>query len=134
MKKIILAFTAILITLASFSQEGESKNSGGLRRGGGGNPRMKEALKQRLITDLKLSPEQADSVSVIQFNHQKNARDLKQNTELSEDDKKNKMKDLIIERNAKLKGILNDEQIKKLQEMMEEMKNRRQENGEGKKD
>ncbi len=134
MKKFILALTAILFTIVSFSQENESKNSGGLRRGGGGNPRMKEALKQRLITDLKLSPEQADSVSVIQFNHQKSAREIKQNTELSEDDKKSKMKQLIVERNAKLKSILNEDQIIKLQEMMEEMKNRRQENGEGKKD
>lgn len=132
MKKIILALTAILITIVSFSQEGEGKNSGGLRRGGGGNPRMKEALRQRLVRDLQLTPEQADSVSAIQLYFQKSTRELKQNATFSEDEKKSKMKQLMVERNAKLKSILNDDQIKKLQEIVEEMKSRRQENSGGK--
>lgn len=128
MKKLFLALSILLMTTFAFSQD--SKSSTGLRRGGGGadNPRMKEAIKQKLMSELKLTDVQADSVTVIQMESQKNMRELRKESSLSPEDKENKLTEMKAARNKKLKAILTEEQIGKLQEMMENMRKNREQN------
>ena len=131
MKKTVFTLSILLMTLVSFSQESSTNN--GFRRSGSGNPRMKEALKQKLTDELKLTESQADSVATIQMEAQKNMRDIKVDTSISKEEKENKLAEYKAVRNKKLKAVLNDEQIIKLQEMIENMrKNRDQKEGAGK--
>lgn len=127
MKKLILAFSILCLTTNAFTQETQS-NTGGLRRGGGGagNPRVKEVLKQKLISELNLTEVQADSVAAIQMDAQKNMRALKMESSLSPEDKENKLAEMKDARNKKLKALLTDEQIVKLQEMMDNMRKNRE--------
>lgn len=127
MKKLILALCILCLTSNVFTQETQS-NSGGMRRGGGGagNPRVKEALKQKLISELNLAEAQADSIAVIQMDAQKNMRALKMESSLSIEDKENKLAELKAARNKKLKALLTEEQIVKLQEMMDNMRKNRE--------
>ena len=128
MKKLFLALSIMLMTTFAFSQD--SKSSTGLGRGadGAGNPRMKEALKQKLISELKLTDAQADSVTVIQMESQRKMRELRMESSLSPEDKESKQTEIKAVRNKKLKAILTEEQIGKLQEMMENMRKNREHN------
>ena len=94
---------------------------------------MKEMLKQKLADELKLTESQSDSVATIQMESQKTLRDIKMDSAISQEEKENKLAELKAVRNKKLKAVLNDEQIIKLQEMIENMrKNRDQKDGSGK--
>ena len=131
MKKAVFTLSILLMTLVSFSQE--SRTSNGFGRSGGGNTRMKEMLKQKLADELKLTESQSDSVATIQMESQKTLRDIKMDSAISQEEKENKLAELKAVRNKKLKAVLNDEQIIKLQEMIENMrKNRDQKDGSGK--
>ena len=131
MKKAVFILSILLMTIVSFSQE--SRTSNGFGRSGGGNPRMKEMLKQKLADELKLTESQSDSVATIQMESQKTMRDIKMDSAISQEEKENKLTELKAVRNKKLKAVLTDEQIGKLQEMVENMrKNRGQKEGAGK--
>ena len=131
MKKVVFTLSILLMTLVSFSQE--SRTSNGFGRSGGGNPRMKEMLKQKLADELKLTESQSDSVATIQMESQKTMRDIKMDSAISQEEKENKLTELKAVRNKKLKAVLTDEQIGKLQEMVENMrKNRGQKDEKGK--
>lgn len=125
MKKLMFLALVLISGLSVFAQDG-STNTGGFRRGGGGNPRIREAIKQRLVSELNITPVQADSATAIQMAFQKEARALRQDTNITDADRKNKMKDLVKGRNDKLKGILTEDQIEKMEQMIEQMRNRRE--------
>lgn len=126
MKKLFLAIGILCMTTISFSQETQSSMGMARRGGGAGNPKMKEVLKQKLISELNLSEAQADSVSAIQMEAQKNMRELKMESSLSPEDKEKKLSEMKSARNKKLKAILSESQIAKLQEMLDNMRKNRE--------
>ena len=105
-------------------------------QGGGGNAdpaammaRMKERLKPQLIEKVKLTDAQADKVVEINFETQRQRRELR---ELGEDDRKKKSAELDAERNKKLAAIpLTEEQVKGVNDFFEEMRRNMPQRGGG---
>ena len=106
-------------------------------QGGGGNgdpaaamARAKERLKPQLIEKVKLTDAQADKVVEINFEQQRQRRELR---DLPEGDRAKKMQELNAERNKKLAAIpLTEEQVKGVNDFFEEMRrNMQQRNGGG---
>ena len=89
-------------------------------RGGGG-----EMMKQRLKDELKFSDAKIDSVMAIQMDFQAKNRELRTDQSMSDADKKTKTEAATAARQARLKTVLNDEEIKKLDAYYEEMRKNR---------
>ncbi len=89
-------------------------------RGGGG-----EMMKQRLKDELKFSDVKIDSVMAIQMDFQMKNRGLRTDQSMSDADKKTKMETNNAARQARLKTVLSDEEIKKLDAYYEEMRKNR---------
>ena len=120
MKKIMLALCFIIASIGVTNAQTETQQE---RPGAG---RMREMMKQRLKDDLKFTDVQVDSVLSIQQDFQGKNRQLRNDQGLSEDDRNIKMKSLNDERKLKLKTILSDEQISKLDAFYDEMRKQRQ--------
>jgi Spy/CpxP family protein refolding chaperone len=96
-------------------------------QGGGGNgdpaammARMKERLKPQLIEKVKLTDAQADKVVEINFDSNRQRRELR---ELPEGDRAKKLEELNADRNKKLAAIpLTAEQVKGVNDFFEEMR------------
>jgi hypothetical protein len=122
MKKFFLTALIIIISVAaSFSQE---FGVGGVHRGGT-SPVMKKRMKERIKTELKLTDDQVNTISVIQQDYQLKARAVKIDTKTSDDEKKALLKPIEEERKQKLKAVLSDEQISKLDEFTKTRRNMR---------
>ena len=118
MKKIIVSIALLLtINCTLFAQGGEQR---------GGGARGAEMMKQRLKEELKFSDVKVDSIAAIQQEFQMKSRDLRTNTSLSDDQKKAKMDVYDAERKARLKPLLTDEEMKKLEDYLENMRKMRQ--------
>lgn len=105
MKKIIFFFITALcvISVSSFAQNG------------GGN--VREMMKQRLKDSLQLTTAQIDSVTAIQQEYQPRIRQLRTDTNLDEESKKTEITTIRKEIRTRLKTVLSEEQITKLEEM-----------------
>lgn len=120
MKKLLVM--VCLLTISTIAVQAQAQQE---RPGSG---RMNEMMKQRLKDELKLTDVQIDSVLAIQGDMQMKNRALRQDENMSEDQKKAKMDANIAERKARLKSNLSEEQIAKLDAMYEEMRKARQNN------
>lgn len=122
MKKIVLtSFMIVFFAAASFAQQ---FGVGGVHRGGT-SPEMKQKMKERLKTELKLTDDQVNTVSVLMQDYQLKSRSIKMDTNTSDADKKTKLKALNEERKQKLKETLSDEQINKLDAITKQGRKRR---------
>ena len=74
-----------------------------------------EQQMDRLTTELTLTDEQKPKVKAVLEDQQKKMQDLR--NESDQDTRRTKMQDLRKETEKKMKGILNEEQFKKYQEM-----------------
>lgn len=74
-----------------------------------------EKKKERLKIDLDLTDEQTDFVVAIEQPYQLKVRALKMDTNISEEARQSKIKELDMLRLEKLKTILTTEQIGKLE-------------------
>ena len=83
-------------------------------------------MKQRLITELKIDNTKADSVISIVQDFYTNARAVKSNANMKDDEKKVALQNNRKEEMARLRSHLNGEQIKKLQAVVQEVKQQRQ--------
>ena len=83
-------------------------------------------MKQRLITELKIDNAKADSVTAIVQDFYVNARAVKSNTAMKDDERKLALQNSRKEEVARLRSQLNGEQIKKLQKMMQEVRQEKQ--------
>lgn len=90
-----------------------------------GGGRMNEVMKQKLKDDLKLTDVQIDSVMAIQMEMQMKNRQLRQDENMNEEQKKVMMDANTAARKARLKNNLTEEQITKLDAMYEEMRKMR---------
>jgi hypothetical protein len=119
MKKMIFAIALLLaVNCAVYAQANEQ------RRGG---TRGAEMMKQRLKEELKFTDVKADSVTVIQQEFQLKNRELRTNSSMGDDQKKDRMEQNDAERKTRLKALLSEEEMKKLDAYMESMRKMRQE-------
>lgn len=83
-------------------------------------------MKQRLMTELKINDVKADSVVSIVQDFYANARMIKSNSELKDEDRKVSLQTNRKGEMGRLRAQLTTEQIKQLQVIMQEMKEERQ--------
>lgn len=128
MKKV---FVLLVICTALFATQVSAQQ-------GGGDPaammaRMKERVKPQLVEKTKLSDEQADKVLEIYVDAQRQRRELRNDQNLSDDDRRKKSAEIDAARDKKFTAIpLTAEQVKSVSDFFEEMRrNMQQRNGGG---
>ena len=120
MKKLILAF-AIMVSLVSFGQEREGKAKFQ-------SEQDVEAHIKKMTSDLNLTTKQQGEVKALlmeQLNNRKQIRDERKKeresgTKISDEKKAEMKKNMIddqVAMKAKMKKILSEEQLKKLEEL-----------------
>ena len=106
MKPRIVAGTIFLLAL--FSQTSSFAQS---------DPASRQAeMKQKLITDLKMTPVQADSVVSIGMSYMPQRREIYQDQSLSQDEKKAKMKVITDQADKRIQPVLGDSLFKQYQD------------------
>jgi ABC-type branched-subunit amino acid transport system ATPase component len=94
--------TALFFSLGSFAQS---------------DPATRQAeMKQKLITDLKMTPVQADSVVSIGASYMPQRREIFQDQSLSQDEKMTKMKAVTAEADKRIQPVLGDSLFKQYQD------------------
>ena len=82
-----------------------------------GDPAARAAqMKQKLITELKMTDVQAHSVVAINTSYRPQMRDIFQDQTLSQDDKKAKMKAITDQADKRIQPVLGDPLFKQYQE------------------
>ena len=118
MKKLIVCFVfaaALFLTGTEIYAQG----------GGGDKAQMKETMKKKLKDSVGLSDVQVDSVVAIRQDMQPKMKAVMKDESLKDDDKKSKMEALKKEMYDRLtKAGLTPEQVKKIKEMDERMRNK----------
>jgi hypothetical protein len=98
----ILTLLAICFTTGVFAQK---------------DPATRQAeMKQKLITDLKMTDAQADSVVSINASLNPQRKEIFQDQSLSQDDKMSKMKALTDQADKRIQPILGDPLFKQYQD------------------
>jgi len=115
MKRYAAAYAFILVTLltsvSGFAQAGD--------------PASRSAqMKQKLITELKMTDVQADSVVAINSSYRPQMREIFQDQTLSEDEKKVKIKAITDQADKRIQPVLGDPLFKQYQDWR--MKNMQQ--------
>jgi len=91
------------------------------------------AMKQKLITDLKMTPVQADSVVSISSSYMPQRREIFQNSSLTQDEKKAQMQSITDSVDRRIQPILGDSLLKQYQDWrmknMQQMRGMRPPNG-----
>ena len=123
MKKILL--TLLIVALGATASFSQTFGIGGVHRGGT-SPIMKQRMKDKLKSELKLTDDQANSVTVIQQDYELKARAVKIDTKTSDKEKAALLVPIEEERKEALKKILSDEQMNKLDEFIRNGNTRRQ--------
>jgi Spy/CpxP family protein refolding chaperone len=116
MKKIMLALLSLIISLAGFSQvkKDRSKMSDSTKQS------IKEVMKTKKgkkMAELNLSREQKKQVKEIKQNDDAAKNAILNDAALSEEQKKEKLKELRKARQEKIKTMLTPEQKEKLKNM-----------------
>jgi Spy/CpxP family protein refolding chaperone len=126
MKKLIMMFV-LATTLISINAAAQ----------GGGDPaarmqQMKERMKPQLIEKAKLTDEQAEKVIEARFEAQRQLREVRNDVALDEAGKTKKNADVEAAFAKRLKEIpLTDEQVKAINEYLEERRKQMQNRGGG---
>jgi hypothetical protein len=115
MKRFAAACAFVLVTLltsvSGFAQAGD--------------PAARAAqMKQKLVTELKMTDVQADSVVAINMSYRPQMRDIFQDQSLSQDEKKTKMKAITDQADKRIQPVLGDSLFKQYQDWR--MKNMQQ--------
>ncbi len=106
MKKFLAAGAVVILGLLSYT------NSFGQT-----DPAARQAqMKQKLITDLKMTDVQADSVVSINASYRPQFREIYQDQSLSQDDKMAKMKAITQQADKRIQPVLGDDLFKQYQD------------------
>jgi hypothetical protein len=110
----VIVMLALFSSVNSFAQQGD--------------PAARQAqMKQKLITDLKMTDVQADSVVSIGMSYMPERRAIYQDQSLSQDEKQAKMKTITDEADKRIQPILGDPLFKQYQDWrtknMQQMRN-----------
>jgi hypothetical protein len=123
MKRLLAAVTIVTIGLFA-SQTGFAQTNAAGRQA---------EMKQKLMTDLKMTEVQADSVVSISMSYMPQRREIFQDQSLSPDDKKAKMKGITEQVDKRLQPILGDSLLKQYQDWrmnnMQQMRGNKPPNG-----
>ncbi len=99
----VFVMAALVTSVNSFAQQGD--------------PAARQAqMKQKLITDLKMTDVQADSVVAISMSYMPQRRAIFQDQSLSQDDKQAKMKEITDQADKRIQPILGDSLFKQYQD------------------
>jgi hypothetical protein len=99
----IFLMVAIATSVNSYAQQGD--------------PAARQAqMKQKLMTDLKMTDVQADSVVSISMSYSPQRRAIFQDQSLSQDDKQAKMKVITDQADKRIQPILGDSLFKQYQD------------------
>ena len=123
MKRLLAAAAVLMMALLS-TVKGFGQNDAVSRQA---------EMKQKLMTDLKMTEIQADSVVAISMSYMPQRREIYQDPSLSPDDKKAKMKAITDQVDKRIQPILGDSLLKQYQEWrmknMQQMRGARPANG-----
>jgi len=99
----IFVMVALITSVNSYAQQSD--------------PATRQAqMKQKLITDLKMTDVQADSVVSISMSYSPQRRAIFQDQSLSQDEKQAKMKELTDQADKRIQPILGDALFKQYQD------------------
>ena len=99
----IFVVAALITSVNSFAQQTD--------------PATRQAqMKQKLITDLKMTDVQADSVVAISMSYMPQRRAIFQDQSLSQDDKQAKLKEISDQADKRIQPILGDPLFKQYQD------------------
>jgi hypothetical protein len=99
----IFLMVAMITSVNSYAQQGD--------------PAARQAqMKQKLMTDLKMTDVQADSVVSISMSYSPQRRAIFQDQSLSQDDKQAKMKVITDQADKRIQPILGDSLFKQYQD------------------
>lgn len=115
MKRVILLAAIVLAGIYTAN----AQRGGGGWGGGDRMEQFKKMQKQRLKDSLQFSDDKADKVVAIQAEFQPKMRDIMQDQSLDQDAKKSKFKDLREEQKKRLKEVLTDDELAKLEAFQE---------------
>jgi len=98
---------------------------------GGGDPaamlqRMKERVKPQLIEKTKITDAQADKVIEINFNVQRQKREIRMNEGMTLEEKTKRAVAVDETRDADLKKILSEDEVKAVNAFFEDMRKQQQ--------
>lgn len=83
---------------------------------------------ERLTSELKLTDEEANSVVTIQQDYQLKARSIKVDSQTSDKEKQEKLEPPEEEKTKKLRKIINEEQVIKVEEIIKDLMKDSQQN------
>ena len=99
----IFVMAALVTSVNSYAQQSD--------------PATRQAqMKQKLITDLKMTDVQADSVVSISMSYMPQRRAIFQDQSLSQDDKQAKMKEITDQADKRIQPVLGDSLFKQYQD------------------
>lgn len=122
MKRVILLAAVALALTGTVSAQGRGNWGGGDRM-----EHFKQMRKQQLKDSLQFSNDKADKVVAIEADFQPKMREIMQDQSLDRDAKMAKMKDLREEQKKKLKEVLTDDELAKLEAFQERNRGRMRE-------
>jgi Spy/CpxP family protein refolding chaperone len=111
-KLCVLAGLALAVLLAGATMATAQDNNGGGKKGGMRGPSI-----EQLKTDLKLTDEQVPKVQAVLDDTRKKMQALRDDSALSQDDRRAKMTTIREEQTKKMKEILKPDQFEKYQAM-----------------
>lgn len=123
MKKTFL-FAATIVALltgttAVYAQMPQGQEQGGGQWGRGqGQPMTADQRLQRMSQQLNLSADQQQQIKPILENESKQMQALREDTSLSQDDRRSRMMQIRQQSASQIKPILNADQQKQFDEMM----------------
>lgn len=115
----MFAISALMVmALGAFAQAQEGQ--GGGRRG----PMMSPEDRVNRLSDLNLTDDQKTKIKAIYQEQADKIQKMREDTSLSQDDRRSKMMEMNKDSNEKIKAILDKDQQKKFDEMQERMRPR----------
>lgn len=122
--KATFLFCVVMFAVGAYAWQSPS----GQERNQGRGPMSVDDRVKMLADRLNLSDDQQSKVKSILTDSQKQQQSIRDDSSLSEDDRRSKMRGLRESTNSKIREVLNDDQKKKFDEMQQQMRGR----GEGK--
>ena len=118
----LFAIGALMVmALGAFAQAQEGQGGGGQRRGPMMSP---EDRVNRLNQELNLTDDQKTKITAIYKDQADQMTKLREDTSLSQDDRRAKMMDMNKAANEKINAVLDKDQQKKFADMQERMRQR----------
>jgi protein CpxP len=117
----MLAMTAFSLAAAAQSDSQQGEKQGHARHGGMMHMSVEERL-QRMTKMLNLTDDQQAKIRPILEDQQKQAMALRDNTSLSQDDKRAKFQQMHEDSKEKIRAVLTDEQKAKFDQLHSEHK------------